>query len=351
MNRSVSNGYSTTLGALLLVISLPACAASTFRQHTLEPGVAAAVTGTIAQSVIPVDQLTVVPPERTRPFSLFPVDFLVDSIAYAMLDSTRNGIAQRRIRPLQEQTSDVSFRDQYAGALQDTLSTIGWLKLRRLERRNAAARSGDQRDARLELITSQTLSAQSSVLFVESTLAFYPAGAVAAPGAAMRTLYRSEEVTPERGNKAVSRWAQDRGQAYRSSLAEGIAESMKMTTMALEHVAGTRYSGKAEALLVWTAGEPEGAGMSTSEPDAISGTVVEETATRLILEVGTWGFASLPKSAIGSREVIGKTPGVAWHAPAPTPAPRAPWPAPTSGVIPEQPPAPTPPTTPGGSQE
>jgi hypothetical protein len=71
---------------------------------------------------------------------------------------------------LREQTSDVNFRDQYAGALQDTLSKIGWLKLRRLERRNAAARSGDRRDARLELTTGQTLSAQPSVLFVQSAV-------------------------------------------------------------------------------------------------------------------------------------------------------------------------------------
>lgn len=216
------------------------------------------------------------------------------------------------------------------------------MKLRSLQQRDAAG-TVDLHDARLQITTSQTLSAQASVLFLQSELVFYPAGAAAdAPGAEARILYRSEEVTPDHGIKAVSRWAHDHGQAYRSSLAEGIAESMKMTTMAVEQMAGTRYSGKTETLLVWMAGEPTGVGMNTREPDAVSGTVVEETANRLILAIGTAGFLSLPKTAIGSRDVIGTTPGVAWHAPTPTPAPRAQRPAPVPATIPEPPPAPTP---------
>jgi hypothetical protein len=350
MNRPISTGCIRTLGAFVLATSLPACAAATVQQHTLPPEVVAAVTGTVAQSIIPVDQLTVLPEHTNTVLSQAP--FLIPMLATPLGNAIADGIAQRRVQPLVDLTVDVNFRAQYAGALRGTLSEIGWLKFRSLEQRETAAATVNKHDARLQTTTSLILSAKSSVLFVQSALVFYPAGAAEdAPGAEAQILYRSEEVTPKRGAMAVARWAQNSGQAYRSSLAEGVAESMKMTTMAIEHMAGTRYSGKAEALLVWTAGEPEGGGISASEPDAIRGTVVEETANRLILQDGKGGFISLPKSAIGSRDVIGTTPGVAWHAPTPTLAPRAPRPAPTPAAIPEPPPAPAPPAVPAGSPE
>lgn len=275
---------------------------------------AAAVTGTVAQSIIPADLLTVLPEHTNTIRSQAP--FLISMLAAPLGNAIADDMARRRAQPLVDLTVDMDFRAQYAGALRGTLSEIGWLKFRSLEQRETAASAVNKHDARLQATTSLVVSAKSSVLFVQSALVFYPAGAAEdAPGARAQILYRSEEVTSKRGAMAVARWTQDGGQAYRSSLAEGVAESMKMTTMALERMAGTRYSGKAEALLVWTAGEPEEAGISGAEPDAISGTVVEETAARLILEVGTWGFASLPKSAIGSRDVIGRKPGVAWHHP------------------------------------
>lgn len=294
------------LSALLpLVFVAAACArvpviADAPAPTTLPSGVVAAISSTVARSTVVANQITM-PWERSE-----------ESDA---LDAAREGIARRKVEPLQAETRDVNFQGQYAAALQPTLSEVGWLKLRRLDWTNDAPAAPDRQDARLLVKTSQTLSPRANLLLVESTLTFYRAGtADAAPSARLQLQYRSEEIGPARNADAIALWSKSHGFAYRTALADGIAESMKMTTMALERMAGTQYAGRVEELIVWLDGESR-PGQDEFRPAVLVGTVVEETETRVIIQL-PFGFYSIPKTAISARDLLRKTPGTPWQ-PAP----------------------------------
>ena len=237
--------------------------------------------------------------------------------------------AEELTRMLQEQTADVDFREQYEHALQGALSKIGWLKLQRVERETPALPDRRAQDvgtrSLLRVVTTQRISADGRLLLVQSTLGFHPKGGSDGPSAEMVIKYRSEEIGAESPTGAVGLWATNHGQAYRRALGESVVENMKMTTMALEHMAGTSYGGRAELLKVHM--ESESADAEAQEPALeITGTVVEESAHRLILEaewLGAHWLLSLPKNAIEARFLTGATRGIAWRA-APAPAPVGP---------------------------
>jgi hypothetical protein len=227
--------------------------------------------------------------------------------------------AQELTRLLQEQTADVSLADQYEHALKDTLSKIGWLKLRTVERDTPGLPQGDQLDAQghslLRVATTQRISGDGRLLLVDSVLGFCPAGESGEPSARVQLRYRSEEIGAEGPTAAVALWAKNHGQAYRKSIAESVTENMKMTTMALEHMAGTHYSGRAEVLKIHM--ESESADAEGEQPALqMTGTIIEESRHRLILQAewrGVSWFFSLPKNAIEARFHHGVTPGTPWR--------------------------------------
>jgi len=347
---------------LLMLAATAACFASACAgvPHRLEPATVAAARGTNVSSLIPQQRITV----KWVP-SGYADGSLLGAIIASSANKGRRNKAEETAVPLQWQTQDIDFQSRYTEALNALVKDVAYLRFESLRRYDAQLPPVSTADVQagnlLRVGTDYYLSPDSNTLVVSSGLGFFAAGQPDRAAAVMRTFYRSEEIGRVEDERAVALWAADGGRRYRRALAEGAAENLKMTRMALAYIGGTDYAGpkvRLHALLDHGRGD---FGIKQSAT-VLEGTIVEESAGRVILSTGD-GFFSIPRSAIDARDDLGRSPGIAWQppqistalvfaapspptppavipAPAPAPpAPQAPTPAAYSPPVPTAPPA------------
>jgi hypothetical protein len=106
--------------------------------------------------------------------------------------------------------------------------------------------------------------------------------------------------------EAVAIWAAEQGKTYRRVMSEAIPESLRLGRMALDFLVRRSDAGgsepQVEVCVCVSCGRP-GLGRKINTMKLI-GTIVDETATRLVLR-GGGAFCSLPTSTIMHREVRG----------------------------------------------
>jgi hypothetical protein len=331
-----------------LIGAAAACCASACAgvPHRLEPATVASARATDVTSLIPQQHATVL--WVASGYGMNGNSGLIGAIVAASANKGRRERAEEHALPLRWQTQDIDFQSRYTEALTAVLKDVPFLRFQRLTRYDAnlpSVRAEEvERGNVLRVGTDYYLSPDSVVLVVASGFGFFASGQPDRAAAVMRTFYRSEEIGHVEDEPAIALWTAAGASRYRGALAEGAAENLKMTRMALAYMSGTDYAGpkvRIHALINHARGD------FGVKPSAtyLEGTIVEESAHRIILQTED-AFYSIPRSAIDEREDRGRSPGIAWQPP-PNPLRlvfAAPPTLPPAGVAFMPPPASPPPT-------
>jgi hypothetical protein len=279
--------------------------------HRLAPETVAQARGTRVSSFTPQPRITI----KWLQSGYAAAGGIPMAIIGRSANKNRKKKAEEIVWPLLAQTSDVDFQGRYTAALADVVRDVPFLRAGQITRYDVAlpaVTAADVRDGNvLRVGTDYYLSPDAIVLVVSSGIGFVAAGHPERAAAVMDTLYRSEAIGHAEDERAVEIWAANGARYYRGALAEGATENLKMTRMALEHMAGTDYAGPRVRL---RAQIEHGRGDFGIKLDAttLEGTIVEETAQRIVVQT-EGAFYSLPKTAISERTELGRSPGVAWR--------------------------------------
>jgi hypothetical protein len=146
------------------------------------------------------------------------------------IDAHRGNAAEERITPLLEQTADVDFRRLYWDALEETMAGIDWIGSIEFDKTTIpVVVTKDEIADRylLNLGTAYQLTPDCLALMLTTRVGLFYPGQEKAVYYGYLT-YFSDPIGDLDEENAILAWAENGAAKYRSTLREGIAESMRM---------------------------------------------------------------------------------------------------------------------------
>ena len=201
------------------------------------------------------------------------------------INKARASSAEKTISPLLRVTADVDFRTQYWNQLEPLLYGSPWMKITRFDKRSLGYNEeeiGKIKAPILILTTFYQLSPNFQALAVQTKAYLYLLN-TSKPDYFGFISYYSKKVgrNNEKNQEAVELWMADNAAAYRTAIAEGIEQNMKMLRLDLIDGPGNPSNENGEELKL-TIFSPV-----TGSSQTLQGTVLDRNGSRIIMrEIG-----------------------------------------------------------------
>jgi len=257
---------------------------------------------------------------------------VIGALASAAKNRQRERLATELAGLLRAQTQDVDQQTLLWNALERAIRGVYWLKAVAVERKPIPLEDVAEEDvlnnALLRIAGEVLLSADCKTLNVQSALGFYEKDGAGRPISSVAVYYRSGPIGNMENEKALARWAENGAQAYREALQEGSAENARLVWLALLCMGGMRCAPVTGHHLRFHFAERHAGTIGVEEGFVDEdGTIMEESAFRIIFRTRDGSIYSIPRSSIVRQTGHGPLPAF-------VPRPRSPLPSTVSGKSP-----------------
>ncbi len=237
-----------------------------------------------------------------------------DSAKYKSIEKAVNdNDAMEIVAPLKAMIEDINFRAALHAALLPMVNELSWPHVIDLKDRDGSAPVSKKdflnkvnEGSLLDIQCIYQLSLNAEVLKILTEFTLYLKGSAKA-AVAGRVLFSSERIGKfEVCDEAIALWSEYDGAAFRQALDLGIKETIKMLKIALPSVGSKSALGpdsQIKLIKIRTKYEEDNY-RPKYQGDSISAYVVEEKGNRVVLQLGTNSFISIPRSDIISENSI-----------------------------------------------
>jgi hypothetical protein len=277
-------------GVLSVALALGTTGCFTPVPTNLAPGIAGGIKATEVTSYVPQEELK--------------VEFIASGyggglgLIGAAVDAGVNSARQKESAALAEKVNsaveDVDFPGQLWAAVSPVVQETAWLKAGPLKTSAKPAKPVTAQTVAetgvLSLGTDYYLSQNCRVLVVSTGIGLHLQGQPKTLAAANSVLYHSSEIGPKEGNDAIPLWIAENGAAYRAAVTESVAESAKLLRYALAAMGGDPPKPLRPATIKVRLVHGRGDLGIDYGRFKLTGSVLEETADRIVFRTETGGF-------------------------------------------------------------
>ncbi|MCC7373868.1 MAG: hypothetical protein IT581_04365 [Verrucomicrobiales bacterium] len=227
---------------------------------------------------------------------------IIGAFIDAGVNSGRQKNAEARVQELRKHVRDLDARAVFQQELAKEVGKVEWINTGSFETiadpvLPKVTKEMVGNGAVVTIGTSYRISQDCRVLVVSSGIDYYAKGKYRQPLASVLVAYHSKEIGQPDGEGAIALWAANDGAAFREVIREAVAEDVKLVRHALDVMGAGEPKTKTrrlEAVLLHARGD---FGIKMSRV-SLKGTVVEESADRIIFRAKTGQFFSLPMAEV-----------------------------------------------------
>lgn len=237
---------------------------------------------------------------------------LIGAVIDASVTANRLKDAKNQVQPLLKEINDLDVRAKFWEKLTPAIKSPDWPRIVEVKTTSTptVVTDADVKDSALIVLdTSYVLSPNAAVLEMHTFYRLYVQGStsVAAVG---QVSFWSKQIGKsvdgkewKEGQEAVALWAADGGTAFRATIDEGIAETVRMLRVALPYLGGRNVAGLGERRIIkYNVINGRGDFGINSRRSAFSGRILDRAGDRIIFQLDRGPVYSVPSAEVEEQK-------------------------------------------------